>query len=109
MSSNSTTARFPRSLEQSVAVDDLARALYCHRCRYVGIPEDGWSVVPYHVRAALLEYALRVLKELGDPSETASTEALYQLNNDLARLEARRSNIIGSISPEVPYGRAVHD
>jgi hypothetical protein len=90
----------------AAAADTLARTLYVTRCQFYGVTVLPWDRVPSHIRAGLLELAIRTLTSLAPvPADQADqTDPLWAVADDLARLDQRRATVIATINPEHPWG-----
>lgn len=79
---------WPKPLRLSAAAADLAKALYVARCEAYSVPAQDWTELPWHLRQALLEVAIRTVRAL-DPAPDFAAQ-LYTYATTLAKEHAVR-------------------
>lgn len=77
---------WPKSLRLNAAAADLAKALYVARCEAYSVPAQDWTDLPWHLRHALLEVAIRTLRAV-DTAPDFSAQ-LYAYATTLAKEHA---------------------
>lgn len=87
---------WPRPLRLSASAADLAQTIYRTAREGYGLPVHPWVDLPWHLRQALLEVAIRTLRQVSPASWHSPTtsdtfaERLYQFGTELAKAEAAR-------------------
>lgn len=96
-----------RALQQSAALDQLARDLCVNHAEYLGLEIVPWPDVPFHLRQVYLELAARTLRLMCEqPAGAEPADALFHLANALGRAEIAtglgptHGKVIGSIQPQ---------